>query len=674
MDKFVKKALLFIICAVGLFAIAVLASSMLAEGKIVFSLEYAKNSTTLTIFGILVLILIAVYLYRLMDGKGKKSKGGLASQQGKDKSGNKMEQYYDSDWVPLKALETDSTYNYCTNRTVDKMKKDGILVRAEKKGSQLEINYVDPIHTMIIGTTGSGKTTQFLEPTIQIMARTKAKPSFVISDPKGELYEHHAQMLKKQGYDIKVLDLRNPFASTKWNPMTNAYEMYHNSFNMEKLVTKHVAGDDVKKYNLTKEYGFNELANEWYEFDGSAYTNRDALNRDIEVRRGEMRDKAYNDLGDIAMTLAPVEDTKNPSWEKVAQNFIHGVMMAMLEDSMDDRLGLTKDKFNLYNVTRIVNYSDTGRDPYATLKKYFQNRDQFSKVPGLINTALNNAEGTTKNYMGFASEKLKLFNDNGICFMTSDTEMDFGSIDSQPTAIFLKIPDELQIRHPLATLFVSQLYKRLVDMAMKNPGQKLKRHVYFLLDEFGNLPKFPEFGASLAVGRSRGIFYELIIQSYQQLDKKYGEEEAKIIRQNCPIQIYIGTDDPMTNKDFSELLGNRTMEIKKESTSSNGDGKDNKSVSYESVSRPLVYPHELTSFMKNRQLIVKTFKAGNIKAVFTPYYQATNVYDVRPAPPEYVPLRMFNEGDMYYDITQRNNIVNGGSNGGHGDGAFSYFD
>ena len=119
------------------------------------------------------------------------------------------------------------------------------------------------------------------------------------------------------------------------------------------------------------------------------------------------------------------------------------------------------------------------------------------------------------------------------------------------------------------------------------------------------MPKFPEFGSSLAVGRSRGIFYQLVVQSYSQLNKKYGEEEAKIIRDNCPNQVYIGTDDMVTNKEFSELLGNRTVELTNTNVSTGPDGKENKSVSKSAVSRPLVYPHELTSFMKDHQLIVK---------------------------------------------------------------------
>lgn len=83
-----------------------------------------------------------------------------------------------------------------------------------------------PTHTLVIGTTGSGKTTTFVNPAIQILAESKTKPSMLISDPKGELYQLHAKKLKKAGYKVQILDLRNPYNSVRWNPLERAYLNY----------------------------------------------------------------------------------------------------------------------------------------------------------------------------------------------------------------------------------------------------------------------------------------------------------------------------------------------------------------------------------------------------------------------------------------------------------------
>ena len=340
--------------------------------------------------------------------------------------------------------------------------------------------------------------------------------------------------------------------------------MFQRAYNLDKEVKVHAPDDNPKNYNLIIQRQFDYTIQNWFEFNGIAYVDRDVLENDMQVLSKKLMDDTYSTLGDICTTLAPVESAKDPSWEKTARRLIHGVMLAMLEDSRIPELGMTEDKYNLYNVYKICNMTDSGRDTYATLKKYlFDYRDKFSKVPDLASTALQNADTTTKNYMGFVSGMVSLFSDTGISFMTSRTEVDLTDVDEKPTAIFLIIPDEIRTRYPLAILFVVQLYKRLVDKA-QGMGGKLKRHVYFILDEFGNMPKFPEFGSSMAVGRSRGIYFMLCVQSYSQLYQNYGQDEGKIIKDNCPIQVYVASEDTTTNKEFSELLGKKTIVITNE--------------------------------------------------------------------------------------------------------------
>ena len=65
-------------------------------------------------------------------------------------------------------------------------------------------------------------------------------------------------------------------------------------------------------------------------------------------------------------------------------------------------------------------------------------------------------------------------------------------------------------------MFISQLYKILVDIAQKKGGT-LPRDTFFLLDEFGNLPKIEGFDAMITVARSRKIWFILILQSIQRL-------------------------------------------------------------------------------------------------------------------------------------------------------------
>ncbi len=657
MKEFLKKALKYIIVTVLLFVGTVIIGSYISEGRLTFSPKYISTMAPWFITFIGVGLLLVWDLLRLIDGKGK-GKKDKAIDKVKDARGKEVQQYYNKDFVTEDELKKDKGFNYHTLTTIRTCKKDGILVRAEEKKMGMDINFVQPIHTLIVGTTSSGKTQRFVIPSLQLMSMTSAKPSFVITDPKAELYDTCAHKLQSEGYDVKVLNLRDPFASVQWNPLTYAFDLYNRSFHLEDEVRVHPPGDNPKQHNLILQRSFDHTTTTWFEFNGTAYVDKQLLENDMRVTSHKLLDDSYTALNDICTTLAPIESTKDPSWERTAQRLIHGVMLAMLEDSRDPQLGMNRAKYNLYNVQKICNMTDNGRDTYATLKKYlFEYRDKFSKVHDLASTALNNADTTTKNYMGFVSSKTAMFSDTGISFLTEKTELDFTSLDEKPTAIFVVIPDEIRTRYPLAILFVTQLYKRLVEKA-QGLGGKLKRNVYFLLDEFGNMPKFPEFGSIMTVGRSRGIFFELCVQSYSQLYQIYGQDEGKIIKDNCPIQVYIASEDTVTNKEFSELLGKKTIVITNEQKSKGPDGKESTSSSQQIQSIPIAYPEELMSFRDKGQVIIKTFTPNAaLKTNMTYAWQATKVYDLTKLHGSYVERRMFDENKVYYDIKKRNEIL-----------------
>jgi len=650
-----KIVLKYVIAAVVFFIAGVVIVGYVNDGVFGFSSENFSTGMLIMIAGMAVLLLYD--LFRLMDGKGKKKT--KAVDEVKDTKGNKVSQYYNTDFVTEKELEENNAFNYCTQSSIRSSKKDGILVRAEEKGNNIHINFVEPIHTLCVGTTSSGKTSRFVVPSLQLMSMSASKPSFVVTDPKGELYEKCSNKFRKEGYDVKVLDLRNPFRSMQWNPLTYPYRMWHRSYSLDKEVRVHPPGDNPKNHNLILQRQFDFNSTTWFQFNGVAFVDRNVLENEMRVLAKKLQDDTFSALNDICTTVCPIESGKDPTWEKTAKRLIHAVLMAMLEDSLIPELGLTEDKFTFYNVAKMINTTDSGRDTYATLKKYlFDYRDKFSKVPEMASTALQNADTTTKNYMGFATGYMSLFSDTGISLMTSASEVDFVNMDEKPTAIFLIIPDEVRVRYPLAILFVIQLYKKLVEKA-QGMGGRLKRNVYFMLDEFGNMPKFPEFGSIMTVGRSRGIFFELCVQSYSQLYQVYGQEEGKIIKDNCPIQVYIASEDTVTNKEFSELLGKKTVVEENENKSVGPDGKESKSFSKVTKSIPVAYPEELPKFRDEGKICVKTFTPNAaLKTTVTPYFKVkSSCFDLSKATDNYVAMKNLDEDAIFYDIAKRNSTM-----------------
>lgn len=595
----------------------------------------------------------------------KPDSSSKASGMGTTASGEKISQYYDARFIKESELLSEPRFNPCTWSTLKNVKKDGIVIRSREKNGKLLINLYDPIHTMIIGTTGSGKTQTYINPSIRILSQIGSKPCLVITDPKGEVYRDNALQLKDAGYRISVLDLRNPYASTRWNPMDNAFVQYHRARNMIKEVKVH-RGDSPKSYKLKMASSPKEYGEEWYEFNRTAYSYKEQLRGDLEARAQELRDNAENELREIASAIVPIESKTDASWERGAQDFIYGIMLAMLEDSLDPELGMTREKYNFYNMAKIATYKDSDPDnPFGTLRSYCSYRDKFSKVGALTSTAINNAPNTTRSYMGVLMSRISIFQDAGICYATSFSDLSFDDFTDQPTAFFIKVPDEKESRHCIATMCISQLYKKLVERASETEKLRLPRNVYFMLDEFANLPKIEKMDSMVTVGRSRGIFFSLVVQSYSQLDNKYGKEASETIRSNCNIQIFIGTEDQKTREEFSKMCGDVSIETETTSTSKNdggeGGGGTNKTRQAQRQTRPLIYPYELGQLDKFN-VVVKIFKENPIKTPMTPFY-ATPQFDKRQAPEEYAPSRSLNEDKIYYDINIRNRKVMKSSTG-----------
>ena len=107
------------------------------------------------------------------------------------------------------------------------VKKDGIPVRAvlDKKNA-LQVNFLPGAHSLIIGATGSGKTTTFINPMIQLLGATAAGSSMIMTDPKGELFDLHSKFLVSRGYKVLLLDLRDTYSSSRWNPLEGIWDMY----------------------------------------------------------------------------------------------------------------------------------------------------------------------------------------------------------------------------------------------------------------------------------------------------------------------------------------------------------------------------------------------------------------------------------------------------------------
>ncbi len=83
-------------------------------------------------------------------------------------------------------------------------------------GKKLCLDMDSPLNknVMIIGSSGTGKSRGFIKPNVLQM-----NGSYIITDPKGEIFDHTSDYLKSNGYGVKVLNLVNLNASDSYNPL-----------------------------------------------------------------------------------------------------------------------------------------------------------------------------------------------------------------------------------------------------------------------------------------------------------------------------------------------------------------------------------------------------------------------------------------------------------------------
>ena len=80
-------------------------------------------------------------------------------------------------------------------------------------------------HTLLIGATGSKKSRLVVMPTVRILGA--AGESMVICDPKAEIYQRTSGYLKQLGYDLHVVNLRDPSKGDGWNILEIPFKLYN---------------------------------------------------------------------------------------------------------------------------------------------------------------------------------------------------------------------------------------------------------------------------------------------------------------------------------------------------------------------------------------------------------------------------------------------------------------
>ncbi len=211
-------------------------------------------------------------------------------------------------------------------------------------------------------------------------------------------------------------------------------------------------------------------------------------------------------------------------------------------------------------------------------------------------------EKTYGSILSSLQSKLGKFDSKEIAELTSTDTIDFEEIGNKKTAVYVISSDTHTAYDFLLTIFFSQMIQQLYDYADLNGG-KLKEQTFFILDEFANIGKIPDFDKKISTSRSRRISFSVILQTVDQLEAVY-EKSYETIMGNCDTHLFLGSNSYKTLEYFSKQLGEKTIE--RDSISINRDRqnwKTGKSVSDQVMARALMTPDELRR-MDNDQCII----------------------------------------------------------------------
>ena len=199
---------------------------------------------------------------------------------------------------------------------------------------------------------------------------------------------------------------------------------------------------------------------------------------------------------------------------------------------------------------------------------------------------------TYSSILSSLQSKLGKFDSKEIAELTSTDTINFEEIGNRKTAVYVISSDTHTAYDFLLTIFFSQMIQQLYDFADQNGG-KLKVPVYFILDEFANIGKIPDFDKKISTSRSRKISFSVILQNIDQLEAVY-EKSYETIMGNCDTHVFLGSNSFKTVEYFSKALGETTID--RDSISINKDKqnmKTGKSISDQIMARALMTPDEL---------------------------------------------------------------------------------
>ena len=394
---------------------------------------------------------------------------------------------------------------------------------------------------LICGGSGAGKTFYEVKPNLMQMPRNC---SFICTDPKGEILRSCGQMLKDNGYNVKVINLLEMEKSDCYNPFSYLRE----ETDIVKLITNLISNTTPKGATPSDPF--------WEKAEGLFLQ---AIFYYVWLEEPPAR----RNFETVLKLLGEAEVTEQNKPSKL------DIRMKFLEET-----------------------SPLG-SAHPAVKQY--------------NKCMRGAGDTVRSIIISANSRLAFLENKQVLRMLSKDDLNLAELGigvngdgETKTALFCVIPDSDKSYNFIIGMLYTQIFQELYYQADFNCGGRLPIHVTFMLDEFANVALPDDYCSLLSTMRSREISSIIIIQNFAQL-KALFKDTWETIPGNCDTFIYLGGNEQSTHKYVSELLGKGTIDKKSSGETKGRQGSSSRN--YDVLGRELFTPDEVRKLDNKKCLI-----------------------------------------------------------------------
>lgn len=367
------------------------------------------------------------------------------------KNYRRNEEYGSAKWANNKAVNKKYTEkDYSSNKILSQNVRIGLDGRRHRRN----------LNTLVIGGSGAGKTRFFGKPNLM-----QCNTSFVVLDPKGEQLRDVGNLLEKEGYVIKVVDLINMNRSHCYNP----FRYIKDDKDVLKLIT-----------NL------------------------------------------------IRNTTPKGSQTNDPFWEKSETALLEALCLYLLHEAPEEEQNFTM-VMEMIAAAEVKEDDEEYQSPLDELFERLEIRNPNSLALKQYKIYKQAAGKTAKSILISVGVRLSAFNLESIASLTATDELELDLVGERETAIFAIIPDNDSTFNFLIGMLYTQLFQMLYYQADIVHGGALPVPVHFLMDEFANVALPDEFDKLLSTMRSRLIFVSIIIQNLAQIKGLYKDSWESIV-------------------------------------------------------------------------------------------------------------------------------------------------